>query len=154
MHQIHSEDWMHKLLFAFLISFAVAAMAVEPVNRDPETLLAMHGYDPVAYFTTGGPVEGQTRFVFRWNGALWRFASAENLASFKASPERFAPQYGGYCAYGIAKGYAVNGDPLAWKVVGGKLYLNYDAKVQKAWEADIPGYIEKAEINWPKVLAE
>ena len=103
---------------------------------------------------TSRPVKGSKQFTHRWNGAEWRFASAENRDRFAAAPQEFAPQYGGYCAYGVASGYAVKIEPDAWTIVHGKLYLNYDRSVQAAWQKDVPGYIRKADDNWPAVLAK
>ena len=82
----------------------------------------------------------------------WRFANAKNLEAFKAKPDAYAPQYGGYCAWAVSQGYTAKGDPKAWSIVGGKLYLNYNADVKKTWETDAPGNIVKADGNWPKVL--
>ncbi|HEX5008261.1 MAG TPA: YHS domain-containing (seleno)protein [Hyphomonadaceae bacterium] len=113
---------------------------------------ALGGYDPVAYFTSGEPVAGRKAFEFVYMGATWRFASAENLAAFKADPEKYAPQFGGYCAWAVSQGYTAKGDPKNWRIVGGKLYLNYNDEIQKRWEKDIPGFITKANANWPKVL--
>ncbi len=116
--------------------------------------LAIGGYDPVAYFSEGRPVPGDAAHELHWRGATWRFASAGNRARFEAEPERWAPQYGGFCAYGVAQGYTVKTEPDAWKVVEGKLYLNYDRAVQKRWEQDIPGYVEQADRNWPGLRGE
>jgi len=113
---------------------------------------AVGGYDPVAYFTQGRPVKGKGKWTMSWKGANWYFASRENLETFRAMPEKYAPQFGGYCAYGVSQGAAVKGDPLLWTIRDGRLYLNINKQVQKIWEKDIPGYIEKAEMNWPKVL--
>ncbi len=110
------------------------------------------GHDVVAYFTEGKPVLGKPEFATQWKGATWQFASAENLEKFKASPDAFAPQYGGYCAYGVAKGALVKGEPDQWKIVEGKLYLNYSSGVQNTWSKDIPGYIETADKKWPNIL--
>ena len=85
-------------------------------------------------------------------GAKWLFSSAEHRDAFAKEPEKYAPQYGGYCAYGVSQGYAVKIEPDAWTIVNGKLYLNYDRGVQKTWEKDLPGYIAKADKNWPGVL--
>jgi YHS domain-containing protein len=135
------------------LAFAGAALAQKaPVYSDSSG--AIRGYDPVAYFTQSRPVKGLREFTHRWNGATWRFASAENRDRFAAEPHKYAPQYGGYCAYGVASGYAVKIEPDAWSVVDGKLYLNYDRSVQKSWQADVPGYIRKADANWPSVLAK
>ena len=109
---------------------------------------------PVAYFVEGKPVEGSKKHEHEWNGAKWRFASAANRALFAKSPESYAPQYGGYCAFGVSRGYAVRIEPDAWKIVDGKLYLNYNKKVQAEWSKDIPAMIRKANEHWPKILAE
>jgi YHS domain-containing protein len=111
--------------------------------------VAIRGTDPVAYFTEGRPVEGSSDFTADWNGAEWRFASAENRDKFVADPEAFAPQYGGFCAWAVSQGYTASTVPEAWRIVDGKLYLNYSLGVQKQWEGDIPGNIAKADTNWP-----
>lgn len=113
---------------------------------------AVGGYDTVAYFTQGRPVRGSAEHSTTYKGATWRFSSAENLARFRANPAAYAPQYGGYCAWAVSQGYTAKGDPRFWKIVGGKLYLNYDATVQRRWEADIPGFIRSANANWPRVV--
>lgn len=118
----------------------------------PFSTLALGGYDPVAYFETGRPARGLPANVTMWKGAEFRFASPGSLAKFRADPARYAPQYGGYCAWAVSQGYRAKGDPNHWRIVGGKLYLNYNAEVQKRWESDIPGFIAKAEKNWPGVL--
>lgn len=145
--------WMRAaalIFFAILSSAALAQKA--PVYSDRNG--AIRGYDPVAYFTEARPVKGSREFTHQWNGATWRFASAENRERFAAAPEKYAPQYGGYCAYGVASGYAVKIEPDAWSVVDGKLYLNYDKRVQASWKSDVPGYVRKADANWPGVLAK
>ena len=140
------------LLGAGIIA-APAALAEKPsIHTGLFDDLAVGGYDPVAYFTTGKPTEGKKTFEHKFKDATWRFASAENLAAFKANPDKYAPQYGGYCAWAAAQGYTAKGDPKAWKLVDGKLYLNYDANIQKKWEADIPGFIAKGDANWPAIL--
>jgi YHS domain-containing protein len=116
--------------------------------------VAVGGYDAVAYFKDGKPVEGKADIVLQHEGATWRFATAANRDAFKAEPTKYAPQYGGYCAYGAAKGAAVKGDPLLWRIVNGKLYLNFNQDVQTKWNADIPGFIAQADANWPKPLAK
>ena len=115
---------------------------------------AIKGYDPVAYFTEGRPVKGSGEFEYEWMGADWRFASAENRNAFAADPEKYAPQYGGYCAFGVSGGYKAAIDPAAFTIVDGKLYLNYNRDVQKKWGADIRGYVAKADKNWPSVSAQ
>ena len=131
--------------------FAQAALAQKPqVFSDREG--AIRGRDPVAYFTQGGPVKGSKQFSQQWRGATWYFASAENRDKFAAAPEKYAPQYGGYCAYAVTQGYTADIDPAAWSLVNGKLYLNYSLTIRERWKRDIPGYIQKADANWPAVL--
>lgn len=116
--------------------------------------LAIRGTDPVAYFTQGGPVAGSAEFTHTWNNATWQFSSAENRDLFASNPEQYAPQYGGFCAWAVSQGYTASIDPNAWKIVDGKLYLNYSRGVQRRWEQDIPGNVNRANANWPGVLAD
>ncbi|MEL7510518.1 MAG: YHS domain-containing (seleno)protein [Cyanobacteria bacterium J06554_1] len=116
--------------------------------------LAIRGTDPVAYFTEGAAVPGRSEFAYTWGNATWQFASAENRDLFAASPEQYAPQYGGFCAWAVSQGYTASIDPNAWRIVDGRLYLNYSQAVQQQWEQDIPGNIGKADANWPSVLTE
>jgi YHS domain-containing protein len=116
--------------------------------------LAIRGYDPVAYFIEARPVRGQAAFTHSWNGATWRFASVANRDRFAAAPADFAPQYGGFCAWAVAHGYEAPIDPQAWKVVGGRLYLNYDRSTQRRWEADMTALIAKGDANWPALEAK
>lgn len=136
-----------------LIFVAAVAWAggKNPVNTNWRGL-AIKGYDPVAYFTLGKPQKGAKDFELRWQEARWRFVSQDHLERFQADPERYAPQYGGYCAWAVAQGKTAGIDPKRWKIVDGHLYLNYNADIQKRWEADIPGFIQKANANWPGVL--
>ena len=140
-----------RLLLLALVFPAIAFAQKAPINT--ESGAAIRGYDPVAYHRELQPVKGSEQFTASWKGATWRFASAQNRDLFKANPERYAPQYGGYCAYGVAGGYTVGIDPDAWSVVNGKLYLNYSPGVQASWKQDVPGYIRKADANWPTALA-
>lgn len=138
-------------LLTCLLGTALApANAQRPlhVNADASGL-AIYGYDPVAYFTDGKPTEGRAEFTAMHDGARWRFATASHRDRFLADPAAYAPQYGGFCAFGVAGDYKVKVDPTAWRIVDGRLYLNYDARVQRRWVADIPGYIAKAAANWP-----
>ncbi|MEM0981133.1 MAG: YHS domain-containing (seleno)protein [Cyanobacteria bacterium P01_H01_bin.58] len=132
--------------------------ATEPPHTDvyveATSGLAIRGADTVAYFTKGKAVLGSSDYEYEWNGATWRFSSAQNLEAFKANPEAFAPQYGGYCAKALSEGNLASVDPRAWKIVDGKLYLNYSADVQDQWVQDISGNIEKADDFWPGVLTE
>ncbi len=138
---------------AVLLGLSQGAAADGVVNSSFFGDTAIHGYDPVAYFAEGRPVEGSGEYEHEWMGADWRFASAENRDRFAADPERYAPQYGGYCAYAVAQGTTADIDPEAWKIVDDKLYLNLSKEVQGLWQQDIPGYIEKADANWPEIRA-
>lgn len=111
--------------------------------------LAVRGIDVVAYVPDGRPVQGLAAFTHSWQGTTWRFASAANRDRFAADPARYAPAYGGFCAYAVSEGYTAPIDPEAWKIVDGRLYLNYDRSVQRRWERDIPGRIARADANWP-----
>ncbi len=129
---------------------SVSTMAATSVNITKDGL-ALHGYDPVAYFTTGAPAQGRAEFSTNWNGATYRFASAANRDAFAAHPETFAPQYGGYCAMGVAGGAKFDIDPSAWRIENGRLYLNKDKRTQTMWLRDVPGNIVKADSKWPTV---
>jgi YHS domain-containing protein len=128
-----------------------AARADEKIYTGFLSGKAVGGYDPVAYFKKGKPVEGSSEFTASHEGATWLFENAENRDAFIANPAAYAPQYGGHCAWAAAQGYLASGDPEIWKIVGGKLYLNYNQDVQTKWEADIPGFIAKGDGNWPKI---
>ena len=111
--------------------------------------VAIKGHDPVAYFTESKPVKGSVEHAYDWGGVTWHFASAAHRDRFKAEPARYAPQYGGYCAWAVAQGTLAPIDPQAWAIVNDKLYLNYSPGIQAKWEHDIPGHIDKADQNWP-----
>ena len=130
---------------------ATPAAATESVYRS-WLGTAIDGTDPVAYFTQGRPVEGSSDYTYDWNGATWRFSSAENRERFAEDPEAYTPQYGGYCAWAVSRCYTASTDPEAWKIVDGKLYLNYSKSVQAKWEQDIDGNIRAGDANWPGVL--
>ena len=129
------------------------AWAVEPINTSGRARLALHGYDAVAYFD-GEARRGSEEITHRWMEVVWRFASTETRDRFATDPERYAPQYGGYCAYAVSKGSTADVDPEAWTIHEGKLYLNYSKSVRTRWRKDIPGNVAKADRNWPKLLAE
>jgi YHS domain-containing protein len=116
--------------------------------------VAISGYDPVAYFTEKKPVKGNPAIVFEHKGAKYFFSSEANRDAFKTEPDKYAPQYGGYCAYAVAQGSTARSDPNAWTVHDGKLFLNYDKSVRTAWEKDIPGNIAKGDANWPKIVKD
>lgn len=145
-----------RILIAVLVLSTLAPMAAiaQSDSGKPEIFStragAIRGYDPVAYLTEGKPVKGDGQFTFNWMKADWRFASAENLASFKADPTRYAPQYGGYCAYAMSKGSYAKTVPDAWTVHDGKLYLNYSLSVRRTWSKDIPRNIDNANRHWER----
>jgi YHS domain-containing protein len=116
--------------------------------------LALRGYDPIAYFEINAPTPGRPEHSAVYRGSKFLFASAANREKFAANPERYSPQYGGFCALGTANGYKVSTQPDAFKVVDGKLYFNYDRKVLGLWSKDIPGYVAKADVNWPDVAKQ
>jgi YHS domain-containing protein len=139
--------------------FSLPSRAAQPpINTLKDSLFggrtdtAINGYDSVAYFTLGKPVKGQDAFVIDRMGAKWKFASQANLDLFKANPEKYAPQYGGYCAYGVAQGYLVKVEPDQFTLLDGKLYLNYDADVQAKWRKDPAAYIKAADAQFHSVL--
>jgi hypothetical protein len=113
--------------------------------------LAIKGYDVVAYLT-GAAVQGKPQFTYRWNGAVWQFSTAKNRDRFAKAPGRYAPQFGGYCAWAISRGYTADVDPEVFQIVGGKLYLIYSKSVELRWNQDVSGNIAKAQANWPAVL--
>ena len=115
---------------------------------------AIRGFDPVAYFTEEQPVKGDAAYSYEYNDATWYFSSAENLQSFKRDPARYAPQYGGYCAYAMSNGWVVSTDPEAWHIDDGKLYLNYSKGVRKTWLKDVPGYVAKADGHWEEKISQ
>ncbi len=143
--------WLAPLVMALALS--APSFAVDPIYTGFLSSTALDGYDTVAYFKMGKPVAGSSDHSTEWNGATWHFSSAENLATFQADPEAYAPQYGGYCAWAAAQNKTAPGDPNAWKIVDGKLYVNVNASIQARWEKDIPGFIAKADANWPGLLA-
>lgn len=147
------------LLAALLAGSAGLAQAAAPINTlkpglisDSPTGIAILGYDTVAYFTDHKAVAGSDQYQTRWMGANWKFASQQHLDLFKASPAQYAPQYGGYCAYGVTRDYLVKVDPTQFTVLDGKLYLNYDADVQKKWSQDPQGYIAVADRKFSDLL--
>lgn len=147
------------VMFMLTMTFAwmpgADARAAQPeINVARYSKLAIHGHDPVAYFKSSAPVEGKEGFALTYKGAKWLFSSAANRDLFEANPENYAPQYGGHCAYAASRGYFADVDPLAWRVLNGNLYLNYDAQVKRLWENDLQGNIVKADNNWPEMLAQ
>jgi YHS domain-containing protein len=127
----------------------IMAPSVE-VNADA-TGLVIRGYDPVAYFTEGRPVPGRSDISMEYGGAQYLFSSTANRDAFKADPEKYVPQYGGYCAFGVAMGKKFDIDPASWRIVDDKLYFNLNPSILEKWSADAKGYINKSEKNWPQI---
>jgi YHS domain-containing protein len=140
-------------LFVAALLLAPAAYApiasAEPVIYTGRfSTTALQGYDPVAYFETGAPAKGSKDFTTDYKGATFQFTSAQNRDAFLANPEAYAPQYGGYCAWAMAAGKYAKGDARYWRIVDGKLYLNYNSDIQGKWNADISGFVSKADTEW------
>ena len=138
----------------FVLAAATFLLCVHPVFAGDffeVDGLALRGYDPVAYVESNSPTRGKPEHSFVHRGSKFLFASAANRAKFAAEPAKYAPQYGGYCALGTANGYKVSTQPDAFRVVGGKLYFNYNRDVLAMWSKDVPGYVAKADANWPDV---
>ena len=146
------------LALAGMLFGTVASAAEPPVNTLKTGIFggrsdtAINGYDTVAYFTVGKPVKGQDALATEWMGAKWKFSTQAHLDLFKANPEKYAPQYGGYCAYGVTRDYLVKVEPDQFTVRDGKLYLNYDAEVQAKWLKDPAGYIKAADAKFSALL--
>lgn len=140
------------VVFLFIVAFSSVSNAADTIYTGLLSNTAVGGFDTVAYFTEGKPVEGSSSFESEYKGATFRFANADNKALFDAEPAKYVPQYGGHCAWAVSQGYTAKGDPNYWRIVDGKLYLNYNAQVQKDWEQDIPGFIDAADSNWPVLV--
>lgn len=130
---------------------ALPAFAASPQVFQVDKI-AIRGADPVAYFTDEKPVAGSPDHAYDWNGATWHFANADNLMTFKDDPEKYAPVFGGYCAYAASKGYLAPTIPEAWTVYEDRLYLNANLRARELWLQDVPGNIAKGHGNWPGIL--
>lgn len=141
-------------IFAAFLALTSTAYASEINLKKPSLFggsydYALNGYDSVAYHTVGAPTKGSADHKSEYKGATWLFASAENKALFDANPEKYGPAYGGHCAWAAGQEQIAAGDPEIWAIVEGKLYLNYNTSIQKKWNKNIPGFIEKADAFWP-----
>jgi YHS domain-containing protein len=141
----------------FILAFVCLALS-SCKDKQPEiytaSSVAITGYDPVAYFTENKPVKGNPKYSFEWKGSSWLFSSEQNRDSFSLNPEKYAPQYGGYCAYGCSRGKKVATDPDAWTIVDGKLYLNKSPQVKELWLKEQKQRIEMADKNWSAIKDE
>jgi YHS domain-containing protein len=141
-------------LAAAMLLLGGLAQADNPPVAIDDAGRAIGGYDAVAYFTDDAALPGNAAFSHDWNGAVWLFTSAAHRDAFKADPARYAPQFGGYCAYAISKGHAVDARPEIWSIVDGKLYLNLGPGAQSKWEAALAANIVRAQSNWPAALVD
>jgi len=147
--------WVLPLLAFVLVAVIGTAQATEDeIYTGFFSDHAVGGYDPVAYFRQNKAVKGHKSYQWVYKDAEWLFSSAENLALFKQDPERYAPAYGGYCAWAMAQGIFASSDPKIWAIIDDRLFLNYDQEIQDLWEKDIAGFIGKADQQWPEVLIE
>lgn len=147
---------MKPLIIAFFsIIFLLSSsplLADEPIYTGFFSDKAVSGYDVVAYFTQNKAVKGREDFSVDYKGAKWLFSSQKNLDLFIKNPSQYEPQYGGYCAYAVAKEGLASSDPKAWAIYDGKLYLNYDQDIQKEWEQDKQRFVKDADNNYPKLV--
>ena len=139
--------------FTPAVAWASVPGSTADVNTDTQ-MVALHGYDTVAYFTDGHPVKGDARFMVDYHGVHYDFASQNHADKFRADPAAYLPQFGGFCAIGTSYGQKVDIDPLSWRIVDGKLYLNFDPSVQKLFNKDVPGTISRADGQWPKIKGD
>ncbi|MBX2836277.1 MAG: YHS domain-containing protein [Gammaproteobacteria bacterium] len=142
------------LILATLPWTANIALAKDPIYTSFMDNSAVGGYDVVSYYQDGGPKKGSDKFKTDYKGAEWFFTTKENLEAFVAEPEKYAPQYGGYCAFAVAMNQTVKGDPLQWTFVEDKLYLNINASIKEKWQSNQDEFISRGDTNWPSLLAE
>ena len=134
-----------------IIGGAVSSVALPVFAIQFETSgVAINGTDPVAYFTMSKPVQGSAEHALKWNGVTWHFASGKNRQMFKCDPAKYAPQYGGHCAYAMSKGYIAPTVPEAWTIYKDRLYLNFSLRTRELWLQDVAGNIALGDANWPK----
>ena len=146
---------LQKAMDGILMSFSFVLLLLTgfggiAVGKSPGDDLAIKGYDTVAYFKDGKALKGNESFTFQWHDMTWYFSTKENRDLFAASPEKYAPQYDGYCAWAMTESRKAITDPEVWKIVDGKLYLNCSQTAYEKWSRDIPGNIKKADTNWLK----
>ena len=145
-----SQKETHRILISFLLVLLLAGFGSQAVGKSPVDDGAIKGYDPVAYFQVGQALKGNDAFSFQWHDITWYFSTKENRDLFATRPEKYAPQYDGYCAWAMTEERKAITDPEVWKIVDGKLYLNCSREAYEKWSRDIPGNIKKADTNWLK----
>jgi hypothetical protein len=139
------------VLMAGLIAGTMISVSAQKSEIFIKGGVAIRGYDPVAYFISRQAIKGSKDFPVNYKAAIWNFSTKQNADLFKANPEKYMPQYGGYCAYDLADGHKAPTEPDAWTIVNDKLYLNYDKDVQGKWNKKQTEYIITADKNWPSV---
>lgn len=148
----------HALVKVFGLFLVLSLGLISFVNADKRIYTgflsnkAVGGYDSVAYFSDSKAVKGISNFSTEYQGATWYFSNQKNLNKFLSAPEKFAPQYGGYCAWAVSQGNTAKGDPLIWTVHKEKLYLNYNKSINQKWLKDKEFLIIQANKNWPGVI--
>lgn len=147
------QSFVTSLAALLIAASATTTTAGDLVNVAGASGIAIDGYDPVAFFTEGKPVHGSPSITATHRGATYLFANEANRKRFSADPDRYVPQYGGYCAYGVSVGALFPVDVSTWQVRNGKLYLNLNPEILSAFNADFEGAIAKAEKNWPALRA-
>ena len=145
---------MKKLSFALLALLLSLTCIAQTTHYSSTNGTAIKGYDPVAYFLQNKVIEGSDEFTTDWSDSKWKFSTKANLDSFKIAPEKYAPQYGGYCAYGCSENHKSPTDPNAWTIVNNKLYLNYNLKVKEYWKKETEKRIATADANWTTLNKE
>lgn len=140
-----------QLAFLFLLAPTLSGFAQNLLNLNRNGV-AVKGYDPVGYFTDGKALKGDPQFQSTHAGAIYLFATADHKETFDKEPEKYAPQFGGYCAWAVSQGYTANIDPEAFQIVDGRLLLQYSLDVRKNFSKDTSGNLKKADINWPKIV--
>jgi YHS domain-containing protein len=138
------------ILLSFSFVLLLTGFGDIAIGKSPPDDVAIQGYDTVAYFKAGKALKGSESFTFPWHDMTWYFSTKENRDLFAAGPEKYAPQYDGYCAWAMTEARKAKTDPEVWKIVNGKLYLNCSREAYEKWSRDIPGNIKKADINWLK----
>ena len=118
------------------------------VNQPMFSNQAINAYDPVAYFTKNKAVTGNEAYSYQWKNAVWDFSSEKNKTLFIENPEKYTPQFGGYCSFAVSKGFTANTDPNSFEIIDGKLYLFADEEMKSNWKENQKENLQKCETNW------
>lgn len=142
-----------KIFFSIMINvvFFIQVVTAQSSEVFAPSGIAINGYDPVAFFIEGKPLKGLSEFSCKWKNVQWNFVSQANLDSFITAPEKFAPQFGGYCAYGTSQGHKAPTQADTWTIVNEKLYFNYNMKVKGLWDKNRMPLIDSANVKWPSI---